>query len=866
PVVDMGTAVATTLDYEEDIRPSHQGYDMGADEVGGCYARTSSAPSVIYGSVQQAVDAAQSGDTVQVDGLCLGVNTRSNGADDVTQTLFVNKNITIDGFWNYKTTITATLDAVYRGRVLYIQSGATVTLTRIILQNGDAATAGNIDGNGGGVWNDGTLVLDRVHVVSSVAQLGGGIYNDGGLTMERSRITNNTAINGGGLYNNIAGAGEAHLTNGNYFHNNEASQHGGGIYQNSGLLFLDGNQLYNNTAANDGGAIYLLDSGDDLEVRNNFIFNNTASGNRGGGLFNLNTAVHIWHNTFVINNGGGIYSSGAASIHSNILDSNQGAGIHTTNANPDSNYNNVYNNTTNYAGTAVAGANDIAQAPLYIDAGNRDYHLLEESRGVDEGDPGIGIPNDYDNDLRPTNNGPDIGADEYNSCLVQVDDQIFGVLQDAIDYAESFAPGPFPEVKIARGSCRGVFTRNGTSQVAYISEDLTLTGSLRRSNFSDPGDYYNPDVDALSTLLDAQNEGRVLLIAPGASVNVSQVILVNGDAYVAGGGNNGGGTYHPGPGHLYFSLVETCQSTAENGGAYYGASGSSAYITGAGSGFCEQAIFDTRTEELTGWDWFGGPSFPPFWIQPPNLANSNGGSFYVASGATMDIVNHGVTYSEAGQQGGGLYNAGEMRIINGGFGWNESLGSNGGGIYNGGSLAMYHNTLRDNEALSGSGGGVYNSGALIINSSIIYTNTSGSGGGGLHSTAGGTLSYDNFYSNRPTDSNVGVGTDPIVGEPGLWYSSFALQQTSHNIDAADPDLLLDDGDGGIWPGGIDFDAGNWYRPDVHPVYEDLNPIYGYASDVGMDEYWKEFGCDARSIPETQNSATVLPGETVTYTV
>lgn len=871
PVVDIGATLAITHDFEGDIRPSHQGYDMGADEVGGCFARVLSVPNVIYGSVQDAVDAASTGDTVQVDGVCYGVHAQDIGFSNyVTQTLFVDKNITIDGFWNYRTHITATLDAVDRGRVLYIDSGAIVTLTHIILQHGNGADAGNTNGRGGGVWNNGQLYLQHTNIMSSSAALGGGIYNDGFLTMEASFVADNEALtNGGGLYNNAIGAGIAHLTLGNRFQNNTAV-HGGAIYQNNGNLFLDGNKLYDNIASAGGGAVYLVNNtGDDLDIRNNFIYNNAALNDQGGGVFNMNTPVDIWHNTFVGNQGGGIYSSADNdSIHSNIIDSNVGNGIQTTAASPDIAYNNVYNNIPNdYAGTASAGTGDISQAPLYMDASIQDYHLQEESPGVDEGDPNlttVGIFNDYDNDLRPTNGGPDIGADEYNSCLIQVNDQIFGVLQDAVDYAESFAPGPFPEVKIARGSCRGVFENfsTNTKQVAYISEDLTIVGSLRRSNFTDPRDYYNDDVRALSTLIDAQGEGRAFYIAPGANVTVSQVILVNGDAFAAGGSSsNGGGTYHPGPGRLYFELVSTCQSTAANGGAFYGGSGSSAYITGAGSGTCTQALFDSRTEALLGWDFFGGPYIPPWFTNPPNSAD-NGGAYYVANGANVDIVNHGITFGEAGTNGGGLYNGGTMRLINVGFGWNTA-DSNGGGIYSSSSLAMYHNTIRDNSAVGGSGGGVYNGGVLTIDSSIVYSNTASSGGGGLHSTNGGTLLYDNFYGNLPQDSNVGTGTNGIIGEPGLWAASFALQYGSPNIDAANPVLLLDDGDGGVWNGGIDFDSGNYRRPDVHPVYADLNPIYGYASDVGMDEYWKEFGCAVT--PNNQNT-TVLPGEIVTYTV
>ena len=94
----------------------------------------------------------------------------------------------------------------------------------------------------------------------------------------------------------------------------------------------------------------------------------------------------------------------------------------------------------------------------------------------------------------------------------------------------------------------------------------------------------------------------------------------------------------------------------------------------------------------------------------------------------------------------------------------------------------------------------------------------------------------------------------------------SLSQYSPAIDQADPALL---GPGVLGrPDGIDFDAGNVIRPDGHPKitsspYNQLNPIYGYASDIGADEYWKEFGCeDIASQPEWAG----LPGESITYTV
>src|SRR5690606_20106691 len=108
---------------------------------------------------------------------------------------------------------------------------ATVTLTRMILQNGDAAGAG-ISNNGGGVYNDGTLVLDGVYLNNNNAVNGGALYNASDLTMQGSFVgPQNTAVNGAGLYNNTSG-GQANLTNQNVISGNVATGSGAAVFQN----------------------------------------------------------------------------------------------------------------------------------------------------------------------------------------------------------------------------------------------------------------------------------------------------------------------------------------------------------------------------------------------------------------------------------------------------------------------------------------------------------------------------------------------------------------------------------------------------------------------------------------------------------
>ena len=868
PVVDTADpALPITTDFEGDIRPSHQGYDMGADEYGGCYARVLSSPEVIYGSVQAAVDAAPAGDVVQVDGTCYGVSPRTLPSSTVvTQTLFIDKNLTLDGEWNYKEAITATLDALGRGRALYVAANTTLTVTNMTLQGGNAAQAGQVNGSGGAVFNDGTLLLQDSVVKESQATLGGGLFNRGVLTLRGTAVSGNQASSGGGLYHNPVGAGSALITAGSSFAGNVASQQGGGIYHASGPLVLNGNKLYQNQA-NQGGAIYLVGGNNTINVWNNFIYANVAA-NRGAGVYNVNTNGRIWHNTFVENNGDGLFSAASASndIRSNIFDSNLGTGIHTLAANPTIIYNNVVNNITDYGGTAVGAAADptnLSVPPLYRNRPEKDYHLQPESPGVDRGDgslPGFGLNRDYDGHLRPTNAAPDIGADEINSCYIRVVNpltstpQYFGKLQDAIDYAQSFIANP--RVEIARGICSGVELRDGTYQVGYVSEDLHIIGSLRRSDFGNPNDYTNREIEALSTAIDAMDAGRVIKAAPGVNLTLEQVALVNGDAFVAGGGNDGGALYFPGPGHLLRELTQVCQSTAINGGGYFVGSAATAYVTGAGTGSCSVALFDDEDRFLESYLRYFG-----------NEASGSGGGGYLSSGAQVDIVNHGHSGNSAGNHGGGLYTAAQTRIINGIFRFNIAGLGHGGGIYSASSLALYHNTLRTNFA-SDLGGGIYQNGmALVLNSTILYENVATNDGGGLYLASGSSIrNHNNFFANSPNHTNDGnVGSNAILADPlFVSGSSFVLSQYSPAIDQADPALLLDISQGGVWPGGINFDAGNYRRPDVHPVYPNLNTsLYGYASDIGADEYWKEFGCDV--VPNTAQS-TVFPGESVSYQV
>ncbi|HSF40800.1 MAG TPA: hypothetical protein VLT87_13480 [Thermoanaerobaculia bacterium] len=140
-------------------------------------------------------------------------------------------------------------------RIFHVAPQGRLTLRDLTVRHG--LTEGYTDG--GGLWNTGTLVLERVTVTGNAAgDDGGGIRNDGVLRMVGSFVVANRAGGqggtGGGLYNlPVAGAGEATLLD-TVLRDNEAGDRGGALW-NSGTVRLEGSTLEGNTARAGGGAI-----------------------------------------------------------------------------------------------------------------------------------------------------------------------------------------------------------------------------------------------------------------------------------------------------------------------------------------------------------------------------------------------------------------------------------------------------------------------------------------------------------------------------------------------------------------------------------------------------------------------------------
>ena len=229
--------------------------------------------------------------------------------------------------------------AVFGGGIFNYAVGATLTIQSGADVSGNTATA-----NGGGIYNE----FGAVTVTGSGTNIGGspgnsagthggGILNDRGtLTIEGGAlVSNNSATNGGGVYNYAIteSPSTVRVQTGADVAGNTASHAGGGIYNDSGAIFVEGAGTIiggstGNTATH-GGGVYNFGSGATLTVNNQARIDNNDASN-GGGIRNNGGAVTVARSTIASNtatqNGGGINAtSGTLSAIQSTISGNSAA-------------------------------------------------------------------------------------------------------------------------------------------------------------------------------------------------------------------------------------------------------------------------------------------------------------------------------------------------------------------------------------------------------------------------------------------------------------------------------------------------------------------------------------------------------------
>jgi hypothetical protein len=197
--------------------------------------------------------------------------------------ILVDKDVTIQGQGADSTIVQAHAD-LYEAteRVFYIADGAVVTIKGMTIRHGNPSSEPQ---SGGGIRNEGELLIEESIIRDNRGSAGGGIFNDGKLTLINCTVSNNTATGGdtylecntGGGIKNMAGVAE--LINSTVSGNTALGKGGGLHIACQGTLVLVNSTISGNNTNNNGGGVYINGVG---EFTNSTIVNNIAR--NGGGV------------------------------------------------------------------------------------------------------------------------------------------------------------------------------------------------------------------------------------------------------------------------------------------------------------------------------------------------------------------------------------------------------------------------------------------------------------------------------------------------------------------------------------------------------------------------------------------------------
>lgn len=251
-------------------------------------------------TIQAAIDAAAPNDIIYV--------APGTYLENLT---FYDRQLTLTG----EDAATTILSGDNAGRVLILYANSRLTLTNVTVRDGRVA-----DNQGGGIYNDGVLIIDSSRVIDNRASVaGGGIANFGTLAITHSIVSGNSAYlgNGGGIVNGGQLTVTAATVAGNY-----ASGRGGGVYHSVGAFTMIDSTVANNRADFAGGGIANFDR---MSTTNSRISTNTTNG-AGGGVLNgghLTVASSTLTNNRA-SDGASLYNSGTLVMADTSMAGNAG--------------------------------------------------------------------------------------------------------------------------------------------------------------------------------------------------------------------------------------------------------------------------------------------------------------------------------------------------------------------------------------------------------------------------------------------------------------------------------------------------------------------------------------------------------------
>jgi hypothetical protein len=400
-----------------------------------------------YATIQAAINAAASGDTIEVA-----------PGTYVENLNFLGKAIRVTSEQGPQATI---IDGNQNGSVVVFVSneGPQSVLNGFTIRNGNA-TGSALRGGGVRIENSSPTLSGNIITNNIAGDGGGGISSSFGspviqgniITQNHQRTGWSGGIGGGGI--SIGGASSAQLLNNAIYGNSWYSANGGGVSLfAAGTPVLKNNLITNNSAGSQGGGISMLNRSDAL-IEQNIIAGNSASS--GGGVYWLVPSGA--RGPFLVNNtvagnhgqeGSAVFADGfdaAAQLINNILVASAGQNAVTC-----GNLNNTsapifqFNDVVAVSGLAYSGIctdqtglnGNISQDPIFRDASAGDYHLMSGSPAIDTGTSDQAPPTDFDGVGRPADGDAD-GVAKFDMGAYEVP------LIDTIPPVTTFAITPSP--------------------------------------------------------------------------------------------------------------------------------------------------------------------------------------------------------------------------------------------------------------------------------------------------------------------------------------------------------------------------------------------------------------------------------------
>jgi predicted outer membrane repeat protein len=366
--------------------------------------------------------------------------------DTGSEVVLLDRNATLSGGWDTSfitRTGTSTVDGQELRQGISVSNGVTVTVDHFTVRNGYTG-----DGNGGGIYNSGTLTLTNCTIDDNFAYYagyfghgGGGIYNIGALTLINSTVSNNTATDGGGGIYGTNGSSTV-IMDSKIYSNTSMNWEGGGVqvHQDSDLSMSRSWVVGNAALGNDGGGIG-FNNGGSGHIENSIIAGNLSDGT-GGGLFFAEGGLYHIVNSHIVGNEANSDGAATASyivqveITNTLIISNTGVTGIDSQSDSDAvfllSYCDTYGNSpdgtngvtitrTNCLGTPPEDGLDPLMSGGALPGGvgpafasewlSYDYRLQFGSPAIDAGTP-TGAPT-TDIEGTPRDAAPDMGAYEY---------------------------------------------------------------------------------------------------------------------------------------------------------------------------------------------------------------------------------------------------------------------------------------------------------------------------------------------------------------------------------------------------------------------------------------------------------------------